>query len=115
MTKSFDRESHPKIVNKTRSYDVVVQLSPSYLPSGNQVVQVDSFISRPRLVTNYVMQGSLQGPLLCLFYFNYVSDAVQNGVDFLFAGDIKTDCTLCPEALEFNTSKALQECAMQFT
>lgn len=77
--KAFDRVPNPGLLNEMASCDVinpVLSWFSSYFYSRNQIVQLNVFPHKPRLVSSGAIRGSVLSRLLCLPYVNDDLDVI---------------------------------------
>ena len=88
LEKAFDKISHTKLLHKLSHYGIcgdVIMWHPH-----KQRVQINKTFSNYTQVISGVPQGSVIGPLLFLIYINYLSNIINNSINyFLFADDTK--------------------------
>lgn len=80
MKKAFNRAFHPRLLNKMASYDIVDPILPwfsSYLSFTNEAVQINGFISEPRLMSTVVIQSRVLDLLPRPSYVNNLFDVIQ--------------------------------------
>jgi sarcosine oxidase/L-pipecolate oxidase len=93
LSKAFDSVSHSRLLFKLHSAGIkgcLFSWLSDYLANRTQRVLVKGCTSKPLPVTSGVPQGSILGPLLFIWYINYLPDAVSNDtLVYLFADDTK--------------------------
>lgn len=83
MMKAFDRASHCKLLTKVKNYDIknpFLASFYSYLASRMQAANVNETLSKVRLITFGVIQGSLLGPLPFLLKMNDNFRIIGHGI-----------------------------------
>ena len=73
FSKAFDKVPHKRLLNKLRLYGIsgpILQWIDMFLSGRSQNVTVDSCFSSKTVVTSWVPQGTVLGPLLFLLFIN---------------------------------------------
>ena len=76
FAKAFDEVSHPVLPAKLRLLGVqssLIRWIEDFLVERSMTVYIKGKLSRPRLVTSGVPQGSVLGPMLFLVFVNHVA------------------------------------------
>ena len=92
MSKAFDKVSHPRLLQKLRSFGFggsLLQWFDSYMTGRQQRVTVLGATSEPLPICSGVPQGSILGPALFLIYVNDLPDVVERSHIAMFADDAK--------------------------
>ena len=92
MSKAFDKVSHPRLLQKLRSFGFggsLLQWFDSYMTGRHQRVTVLGATSEPLPICSGVPQGSILGPALFLIYVNDLPDVVERSHIAMFADDAK--------------------------
>jgi hypothetical protein len=90
VKKAFDSVSTCQLVKaleRSGIRGIVLNLIKNYLTNRKQVVKVGEHISKPRNVSNGVVQGGTLGSLLFLIFINEMSQISLNGTLYLYADD----------------------------
>ena len=88
--KAFDTVCHSVLLGKLEKYGLrgcVLSWFRSYLHGRTQSVRIDSRVSRPRVVSCEVPQGSVLGPTLFILYINDIVNISNDAHFTLFADD----------------------------
>ena len=86
LKKAFDIFNHQILLNKSNHYGFRGRINnwfESFLCNRSQTLEINNQISDTALISNGVLQGSVLGPLLFLFYINDIhtcSDTLNTNV-----------------------------------
>ena len=89
--KAFDKVSHRKLMIKLEAYGIggkLLKWIKSFLTDRRQKVVMGTAVSKWRVITSGVPQGSVLGPLLFVIYINDLPDRIINVFE-MYADDSK--------------------------
>ena len=105
FAKAFDSVSHPKLLDKLKSYNILGKLFDwisAWLTGRTQSLKIHNFISSFKSVLSGILQGSVLGPLLFLLCINDLCDSISPDVHpTFFADDLKLSTDEMPIPSEF--------------
>lgn len=90
IAKAFDSISHEILIEKLKKIGIkgaFLKLLANYINNRSQVVVINGKVSKCRLITAGIAQGSLLGPVLFLIYINDIFDLQLHAKIQLFADD----------------------------
>ena len=90
LAKAFDTVSHNMLLKKLELYGlkgVTLDWFSSYLSGRQQQCVVEGYVSKPKLISCGVPQGSVLVPLLFLIYINYLPGCPLHTEAHMYADD----------------------------
>ena len=103
--KCFDTINHEILLNKLLMYGITgkfLELIRNYLSNRTQSVRINDSFSSPKSIDIGLPQGSLLGPLLCLYMLNDIPN-ISSSFDTILYADDTTLSFRCNSLVEANT------------
>ena len=111
--KAFDSVSHPKLVQKLKTFGIsgnLLSLIADFLKDRLQCTQVGKHISNPRTIKSGVIQGSCIGPILFQMFINDLPGIFNPSITTkMFADDVKMYACIHTVLDEFALQDALNK------
>lgn len=107
FSEAFNKIVHQKLITKLRDLNlpyIFIAWIADYITERSQFVSVDRNNSRSLPAASGVPQGSVLGPLLFLFYVNYIVNTVLPGTQIRLFAD---DCVLFRQVTRTNDQQNL--------